>query len=145
MKKILTVCTLYMLTLTACSNAEYANNTDTTQSIEMTETTTEQTMDFSTQFSDLKNKEWIEIGSDGKWMTIDTNPYNSSYYTSSQSYDVLEQIKSINEELGFGGYVYEKMKSTRALDGTLSELSDKYEVSWKYHPDNGLEVIYRIK
>ena len=38
-----------------------------------------------------------------------------------------------------------KMNKTRALDGTMSEENNKVEVSWTYHPDDGLEVIYTLK
>ena len=59
--------------------------------------------------------------------------------------DTLEAIKYVNEELGFGGYVYSEMMETTALMGRQRAENDKYEVSWSYHPDSGLEVTYRKK
>lgn len=88
---------------------------------------------------------WAEIGSDDSYLKIDTNPYNyDSDSTQSTAYLSLAStaIKSINTYLGFSGAVYEKMLSTSSLDGRQTQSNDNYSVSWKYHPDNGLEVIY---
>lgn len=59
--------------------------------------------------------------------------------------DALEAIKYANEALGFNGSVYSQMMKTTALMGRQSAETDKYKVSWSYHPDNGLEVTYEKK
>lgn len=59
--------------------------------------------------------------------------------------DALEAIKYANEELGFNGSVYSKMMQTSALMGRQSEETNKYKVSWTYHPNDGLEVTYEKK
>ena len=59
--------------------------------------------------------------------------------------DTLDAIKYANEALGFGGYLYPEMLETSALMGRQRAENDKYEVSWSYHPDSGLEVTYRKK
>ena len=59
--------------------------------------------------------------------------------------NALEAIKYANEALGFNGSVYSKMLETSALMGRQSEETDKYRVSWTYHPDDGLEVTYEKK
>ena len=99
------------------------------------------TKDFNDMFSDISGETWCDISEDGSWMTIDTNPGditdsvdNSAYY----------EIQTINTELGFSGALFEKMGETRALDGRQTEENDKYRVSWSYHPDNGMEVLYEI-
>lgn len=56
----------------------------------------------------------------------------------------LEAIKYANDELGFPG-VYALMLKTTALMGRQSEENSKYKVSWYYHPDSGLEVMYQKK
>ena len=58
---------------------------------------------------------------------------------------VLEAIRYANTELGFNGSVYSQMLETTALMGRLSEENSKYKVTWTYHPDDGLEVIYEKK
>lgn len=57
----------------------------------------------------------------------------------------LEAIRYANRELGFNGSVYNDMLKTTALMGRQHEENDKYEVSWTYHPDDGLEVTYEKK
>jgi len=83
-----------------------------------------------------------DISSDGSYLEIDTNPFNTDDYYSSEA---VEYIEKVNAELGFTDALYSKMGKTRALDGTLEDENDKVKVSWTYHPDNGLEVIYTAK
>lgn len=45
-------------------------------------------------------------------------------------------------KLGFSPAVYERMNRTRALDGTQSATADGFNVTWTYHPDNGLEAVF---
>lgn len=97
--------------------------------------------DFNDMYSSIEGESWCEIASDGSWMELDTNPYNlDDYYNSTALY----KIKSVNSDLGFSSSVYEEMMETRALDGRQSATSGRYTVSWTYHPDDGLEVMYKI-
>lgn len=92
------------------------------------------------------------VGS-GDYFTIDTYP--DSYENMDETLkalllpdiqeNALKAIKYANEELGFNDSVYSKMMKTTALMGRQSEETDKYKVSWTYHPDNGLEVTYEKK
>lgn len=59
--------------------------------------------------------------------------------------NALKAIQYANEELGFNGSVYTQMMNTTALIGRQSAETDKYRVSWTYHPDDGLEVTYEKK
>lgn len=59
--------------------------------------------------------------------------------------NALEAIKYANEALGFNGSLYSQMMKTTALMGRQSAETDKYKVSWTYHPDDGLEVTYEKK
>lgn len=59
--------------------------------------------------------------------------------------NALEAIQYANDALGFNGSVYSQMMKTTALMGRQSAETDKYKVSWTYHPDNGLEVTYEKK
>lgn len=97
--------------------------------------------DFNDMYSDIKYESWCEIGSDGSWMEIDTNPYDID---DKFELDAASKIKAINSDLGFASYVYEEMLETRSIDGRQSETSGDYTVSWSYHPDRGLEVMYKI-
>jgi uncharacterized protein YjdB len=104
---------------------------------------------FKNRYSDISLQSWCEISSDGSCMSIDTNPndYDKKlYFLYSDVFNAANsKIKEINTDLGFTDAVYEKMCKTTALQGRQTEENDKYRVSWTYHPDKGLEVMYEIK
>ena len=56
----------------------------------------------------------------------------------------IENIFTLNNALGIPSSVAEKMKKTRAIDGMQSQNCGVYTVTWTYHPDTGLNVIYEI-
>lgn len=77
-----------------------------------------------------------EIGDDDSYLSVRaTTSYGNS----------TEVVQKINAELGFGEAMWEKMLETRAIDGMQSEENGNFTVSWTYHPDNGLNVIYERK
>jgi len=63
-------------------------------------------------------------------------------YQLSRDLIVIATITKINNELGLPDSVLQRMLTTRALDGTQNETYDKIRITWTYHPDNGLHVIY---
>ncbi len=85
---------------------------------------------------------YFEISEDGKALYVDTNPYDMTDYINSE---VLEYVEEIHEELDISDVVYEKMLRTSAMDGMQSQECGKILVTWTYHPDEGLEVIYEVK
>lgn len=102
------------------------------------------------KYSDIANENWCTIDTSGKWISIDTNPYNIdkddfTYTDKRVILEATEKIKEINLDLGFTEALYQKMSSTTALQGTQYEENEKYKVSWSYHPDNGLEVMYEYR
>lgn len=89
---------------------------------------------------------WADVGTD--YLSIDTNPYDyDSDYSSSTTYSskALSAIRLIHIELSLPSYLYDEMLETRAIDGRQSYSGTKVNVSWRYHPDTGLEVRYTIK
>lgn len=95
-----------------------------------------------------------QVSSRGKDnFTIDTYPFEDTnmdpaliaMIADDSQDNALEAIRYVNEELGFNGALYDEMLETTALMGRQSEENDKYEVTWKYHPDEGLEVTYKKK
>lgn len=73
---------------------------------------------------------------------VDTDPLDFGNYIEDGSLDAIENI---NEGLGFPDSVYTQMTSTRAIDGNQTYEKNSISVSWKYHPDNGLEVLYSVE
>ena len=100
------------------------------------------TSNFNTMYSSIASESWCEIGSDGTWMKLDTNPYDLDDYNNTVAWG---KIKSILNELGFSSSVAEEMAETRALDGRQTASTSEYEVSWTYHPDSGLEAMFKVK
>ncbi len=99
---------------------------------------------FSTEATSYNEiEEYIQISDDGTWMKYDSNPSNFDEW--SVGAWSLGFIEIANEELGLPSSVYQKMLETRSLDGRQSDETDVIEVSWTYHPDNGLEVMYEVK
>ena len=107
--------------------------------------------DFTDMYSDLSSNSWCTIASDGSYMKIDTNPNNKDSDDLTWSdYDSFvlpanDAIERINKELGFSDALMEKMNTTTWSQGKQSDSNDKYTVTWTYHPDKGLEVMYEIK
>lgn len=100
------------------------------------------TVNFAKKYADIAGEYWVTIDLDGTFMKIDTNPYDLKKSSNSAA---LSQIKTVLKDLGFSAAVYEDMKGTTALMGRQSVSNKKYTVSWTYHPDKGLEVLFSKK
>lgn len=107
--------------------------------------------DFVDMYSELETNEWCTIDRDGKWMKLDSNPddidsddLGTSYYYGFMK-PCCDEIEKINLELGFTSALMEKMDNTTWSQGVQTEENDDYKVTWTYHPDKGLEVMYEMK
>lgn len=98
--------------------------------------------DFKALYDEYCSSIWASVGSDGSYLSIDTNPYNlddkgiaylESYYA----------IKNINNALGLPESLLKDMNSTTSLMGRQTEEYEDVTVSWSYHPDKGLEITYK--
>lgn len=47
--------------------------------------------------------------------------------------------------LGFSDAVLDRLSNTRALDGTLTAQGRNCNVSWTYHPDHGLRMVFEAR
>lgn len=77
------------------------------------------------------------LSSDGRSITVDSD---DEYDFSS-----LGDILTIINKLGLPDSLFDEMCGTNALMGRQRESYDYYEVSWSYHPDNGLDAIFKYK
>lgn len=87
---------------------------------------------------------WADLGDDGSYLTVDTNPLDlddSGLYYSEAYY----AIGDINKDLNLPDSLLKDMGATTGADGKQTEEFDKVIVSWKYHPNTGLEVTYKKK
>ena len=82
-----------------------------------------------------------EVANDGSYMRFYSDPIGAGL-GNTMSYKVSE----INQKLGLPDSLYEKMKYTRAIDGTQTETySDLgFIVSWNYSSSYGLQVLYEV-
>lgn len=100
-------------------------------------------VDFNSIYRDYCNSIWASVGSDGSYLSIDTNPFDVD--DDGIAYPAAwEAVKRINAHLGLPGGLEERMSRTSALDGRQRETFEKQgvNISWKYHPDSGLEITY---
>ena len=84
---------------------------------------------------------YCELASDGSYLAIDTNPLNIDDFSATSAWTMIQKA---NKELGLPDSVLTKMGQTRAMDGRQTHTTDELTVSWTYHPDQGLEVIYEL-
>lgn len=86
--------------------------------------------------------EWVTVLDDGSGMKIDTNPSDiEDYYDP----DALSAIEKIHSSLELPNSIVEKIKNTRALDGRQSQTHKNIAISWTYHPNYGLEILYEYE
>lgn len=95
------------------------------------------------KFYEVYSDRMITVADDSSYLMIDTNPYNYKGGDSSLIEAGLDHIETLNKALGLPDWLYEEMLNTRALDGRQKESFDNVTVTWSYHPDQGMEVIYR--
>lgn len=59
--------------------------------------------------------------------------------------EIREGLDGLLADLGFSTAVRERMARTRALDGTQDARGDKVNVTWTYHPDSGLQLVFEVE
>lgn len=90
---------------------------------------------FSTAYSSCSSSN-TTLSSDGLSICID----GEDKYDTSSYYDVATVITV----LGLPDSLGTEMDNTNSLMGVQTETYDNIEVRWSYHPDNGLDVIFKI-
>ena len=101
--------------------------------------------DLKALYSQYCKSTWADVGSDGSYLSVDTNPYNKD--DSGLAYpEAYYAIKNINAALGLPESLIEDMGQTTWSMGKQSETFNSVgiTVSWTYHPDKGLEVTYKL-
>lgn len=62
--------------------------------------------------------------------------------TESSIATAFPQLRTMLDKLGFSEAVISRMGQTRALDGTQSAEGRHCNVTWTYHPDDGLQAVF---
>lgn len=83
------------------------------------------------------------VGSDGSFLSADTNVYNLDDYSNSS---IWASIKEMNKTLGLPASLAEDMGQTTWSMGRQNQKFTNIgiEVTWTYHPDKGMEVTYKL-
>lgn len=82
----------------------------------------------------ISGSEGVSLGDDNTTLKLDGAGRKGSGMAWADEQCVLKA-------LGAKDGTIEKMQETRALDGRQDDSWGKYEASWTYHPDNGLDVL----
>ena len=94
-------------------------------------------------FYELYSDITVSVAEDGSYMTVDNNPLNMKSGSIMFSDTGLNHVKLTNKALELPDWLYKVMVNTRAIDGRQKEIFEDVTVTWSYHPNQGLEVIYR--
>lgn len=96
--------------------------------------------------SEINKPTYLNLSDDMKSLKLDTNPYDidSDLLSYTTLLETMSIYKDVNKILGLPDSLADRMDSTTALDGYLSETYGNIRVSWKYHPDHGLEAVYEL-
>ena len=54
-------------------------------------------------------------------------------------------LSAVFKKLDVSSATLAKITNTRAIDGTQTDENDKIKLTWTYHPDNGLSIIFEKK
>ncbi len=97
---------------------------------------------FEKIYSEYCNSIWADVGADGSYLSIDTNPYDLD--DSGVAYQAaVTAVKNVNKALGLPDSLYNDMAETTWSMGKQTQTFGNVTVSWTYHPDKGLEVTYK--
>lgn len=106
----------------------------------------EKKIDLQEIYDEYCSPSWANIGSDGSYLYVDTNPYNKEDGDYTYIYVVNNAIEDINKALGLPDSLLNDMNNTSWSMGKQKETYEELgvEVSWTYHPDKGKEVTYKL-
>lgn len=99
--------------------------------------------DLKALYNGLSDKYGWTLGSDGSYLSADTNIYDLDDYSNTS---ILYSIRDMNKSLGLPDSLWNDMLQTTWSMGKQQETFENIgiKVTWTYHPDKGLEVIYKL-
>lgn len=80
----------------------------------------------------------LKISDDGQSLTLDVQ--GEDEFTGA----LLDTFYCLSTELEMPEYVTSHVGQTTSLDGRQTEVWDEIEFAWSYHPDRGLDGVFRI-
>lgn len=90
---------------------------------------------FQKAYDTCSSPSGITISDGGKTLIIDGQ---NEYYIGADISDTV----CVLTEVELPSYILSNMETTNSLMGRQSDtFGDKIDVSWSYHPDNGLDIV----
>lgn len=136
----------------ACNSASQDSSNDTTiveTTAEQTEAPTEKVISFDEAryncMEKYKDTDYYYVFKNSFEISPDSSSPTMYYRGSKYASSSVVAVDYMNQELGFSDALFEKMKTTRAIDGAQTDENEHFKVTWRYHPDDGLNVIYEKK
>lgn len=91
---------------------------------------------FSEAYKTCGSPSGIRVSDEGKTITVDGN--GEYEYSGANIYDTACVLDAIDTP----SYVITNMDTTNSLMGRqTATFGDNIDVSWSYHPDNGLDIV----
>ena len=100
--------------------------------------------DLQALYDEYCSSPWAKVANDGSYLAIDTNPSETESGKYTYLLDADQAIEDINKALGFKESLLEEMNHTNFLMGVRTETDNGVKVTWRFHPDKGLEVTYSL-
>lgn len=92
---------------------------------------------FQKAYDKCGSPEGITISDEGK--TIVINGLGDEEYYGAELYDVICIVNAVQTP----DYIIGNMETTNSMMGRQTDtFGDNIDVSWSYHPDNGLDIVY---
>jgi hypothetical protein len=77
---------------------------------------------------------YVDVLDNGKTISIDGNGEEKSGAP-------IQEIACILQAIPVPSYIIQRMEQTRAIDGIQRETFDGFDISWSYHPDDGVDIV----
>jgi len=111
---------------------------------------TSKTPDFKKVYNEILSADelsdkCVALSKDSKSLVVDTNPNNDKNQSRGEAVQNMRVLLKVNELLGLPDALIDKIGSTRELDGQQVNIYGEITITWSYHPDYGLKVIYEKK
>lgn len=87
---------------------------------------------------DVEANRWIEVGDEGKSLSMQSLGEESSGAEFTDVFCVLNELNTPDSVLN-------RINSTRALDGRQTADWTGFSASWGYHPENGLDIVIDVE
>jgi len=88
--------------------------------------------------SEAVSGDFLQLAGDERTLTVGNAPQGGDLSAPL----TIPAVACLLDELDAPSSVMSKMQQTRALDGQQAEAWDDYEVTWTYHPDDGLSAVF---